>query len=51
MDEDKSSHVLKFGIWWRSVVNFILQLIYPGGIRPKYSLDRTLGGPEPFWAW
>jgi hypothetical protein len=38
--------LLDLGTRWRWVVSFTPQLLYPRGKRPRYALDRRLGGPE-----
>jgi hypothetical protein len=37
-------HVLNHGIGWSLVVSFTLRPLYSRGNRPRYRLDRRLGG-------
>jgi hypothetical protein len=41
-----SSTILDHGTRWRWVISFTPRLLYPWGKRPRYPLDRRLGGPQ-----
>jgi hypothetical protein len=41
-----SSTFLDLGTRWRWVVSFTSLPLYPRGYRPRYPLDRRLGGPQ-----
>jgi hypothetical protein len=41
-----SSTILDLSTRWRGVVSFTPRPRYPRENRPRYSLDRRLGGPE-----
>jgi hypothetical protein len=41
-----SSTILDLGTRWRWVVSLTLQPLYPPGNRPRYPLDRRLGGSQ-----
>jgi hypothetical protein len=43
---DTALYILNLGIWWKGVLSFMSQLLYPWGKSSWYPLDRRLGVPH-----
>jgi hypothetical protein len=50
-DMAKCPRVLDLGTCWRWVVGFTPVALYPRAKNPRYSLDRTQGGPQNRSGW